>query len=156
MQERRKQVRRQTDRDSLGELQRFRDSEIGTKEHKRKRRHAIRHACHAVIDLEIATAAGGSDEWNVSHEQIKGRVLDLSETGASLFVKHAVAMGQAFRLEIEMYDGAKVEAIAETRWTKSMEAKGGYAIGIEFTQLTPAHQQVIQNFLKDLEASAGL
>ncbi|GMW03630.1 MAG: hypothetical protein AMXMBFR84_47640 [Candidatus Hydrogenedentota bacterium] len=149
-------MRRKADRDLLTLAQSDQKTLMVQSDQKRQKRHAIRHMCHAYVDLEMATAAGGSSEWKVSKSRMKGRVLDLSSSGVSLFVQHALAIGQPFRLSIELYDGTKIEALAEARWTKTVEAKGGYAIGGQFTHVAPKDAKAIQRFLSELESTAGL
>lgn len=156
MQERRSTIRRKDDRQLRAEIQKLRDKAEGGADKKRQRRHAIRRACHAELDLEIALGQPGSDDWKVSRTRMKGRVLDLSETGASLFVPHALAIGQPFRLTIKLFDDTKIEAVAETRWTKTVEAKGGYAMGAQFRHIAPDHANAVRRFLAELEATAGL
>ena len=155
MEERRHEIRRQSDQELIEHAAREAARSHG-KECERKRRHAIRHNCKASLEIELSSSAGESGDWNVSRQRIEARVLDLSEEGASIFTKHALAIGQTFGIKILLNNGATVEAVAETRWSKHKERKNGYLSGVKFTHLAPEYHQRITAFLADLEGTLGL
>ena len=74
MDERRQQLRRQSDRD----LQKLHGKSIEVKQEKRKVRRAIRHSCKVSLTIEFRHQASGSNEWKVSRQEVQGKVLDLS------------------------------------------------------------------------------
>ena len=151
MEERRKEVRRQADKDLLVMVEDL----AGGKLRKRKRRRAIRHTCRARLDIEIQFQSGGSSGWSTAQKEIKGRVLDLSEEGASLFIKYPVAAEQTFRLSIELNSSRTVEVQAQVRWVKQQESHEGYSIGVKFTHVDPAAYEHIHAFLGNLDATLG-
>ena len=155
MEERRRTVRRQADRDLLEQMEQ-RSARSQDKEHARKRRHAIRHQCTASLEIELSSSAGQSGEWSVSRQRIEARVLDLSEEGAALFTKHPLAIGQSFGLKITLDNGAMIEAVAEVRWSKHKERKNGYLSGVKFTHLAQEFHERIKAFLAELENTLGL
>ena len=105
MEERRHNLRRLSDRD----LQKLYAKSVAQKEDKRKVRRAIRHSCKAVLTIEFRHQGSESDEWNVSRKYLKGRVLDLSEEGASFFIKYPATTNQLFPFRIDTYDGSRIE-----------------------------------------------
>lgn len=153
--ERRKVVRRESDRDLIKFVQ-DRRVKGASQDQERKRRRAIRHHCSARLDVEISHKTGDSEEWITSQHKTTGRVLDLSSEGASLFIRYSMAVGQEFNLEIELYDGQVVEAKCIVRWVKNVEKKRGHALGVEFTHLAPANQKRIVTFLKELDGTLGM
>ena len=131
------------------------DDLAGGKLKKRKRRRAIRHTCRAKLDIEIQIQSGGSSEWTTSQKKIKGRVLDLSEEGASLFIKYPVAAEQVFHLAIELDSSKTVDVQAQVRWIKQQESHQGYSIGVRFTHVDPAAYDELHAFLDNLDATLG-
>jgi hypothetical protein len=158
MEERRRVVRRQQDRDMI---QRYRalladqDESIG-KEARRRRRHAIRHNCAVKVALEIGERRGLSDTWSPSEYAIKGRILDLSLEGCSLFTRDSIEMGQRMRLVIKLGGKHDVASRGTARWTKAIPARGGFATGIQFDPLDAKAQNQVLAFLKEMDETAGL
>jgi c-di-GMP-binding flagellar brake protein YcgR len=156
MQERRSIVRRQADR----ELFELIEQKTGVKPQQlvrdRKLRRAIRHTCRAVIEIEVRHSAGETLAWEADRHQVKARVLDLSEGGASLFCKHDIRKGTRCRVGIRLYDGASIEADSEIRWSAAKEQKGGFALGIQFVSIDSRNQRRLQQFLDDLDKTLGM
>lgn len=161
MEERRGKPRRQRDQDLLdkiAELQGAADRRATPEsdEAKRKRRRAIRHNCQATIQMLIGHKPGEMDTWEVHPMQIKGRVLDLSRDGASLFAKQPFEADQELRVMITLRDGTKVQANSTVRWLKAVPEKDGYAFGVRFGHLPEKEAKRIGALLEELDATAGL
>lgn len=160
-QERRKAVRRQADRDLLLKVEKLialvdRRGGDDAKERERQRRRIIRHNCKVAIDMLIGYAAGHSDTWSVDAVKVKGRVLDLSMGGASLYTKRPFDTGQELRLTIMLPEGGAVNTHAMVRWVKAIPEKQAYASGVQFMHVADADQALIEGFLAELDATAGL
>jgi c-di-GMP-binding flagellar brake protein YcgR len=112
----------------------------------------IRHVSKAELMLESVGTPAEPD----SPHQIEGRVLDLSEGGASLFAEHEVAAGQRCRVKLKILDGGIVESTAEIRWVTRKEARDGYAVGVRFVDLDDINAQRLEAFLGKLDATLGL
>ncbi len=149
-------MRRQADRD-LAELI---VKKTGVNPEKlvrdRKLRQAIRHTCKAEIEVEVSHAPGDSQEWTTDAQMLRGRVLDLSEGGVFLFTKYELQSGARIKLGVKIYDGSTIETQAVVRWSKSKEAKGGYASGAEFTDIDSKNQTKLRNFLSELDSTLGM
>ena len=156
MQERRKQVRRQADRELARLCDQARQDDDNGSNKRRQRRRIIRHNCKAALDIQIGQNSGDSHDLKVRLHTIPGRVLDLSKTGASLFTHHSLEVGDDFRLVL-LIDGApRIEALAAVRWIKLVEDKNGYASGVEFTKVGMRDQELLDEFLDRLESTVGL
>jgi hypothetical protein len=156
MHERRSLVRRQADRDLLEQTLDRRQADERSTERRRKRRHVIRHNCKAALDVQIGQKKTDGDGYLIRTHTIPGRILDLSATGASLFTHHAVEVGDDFRLVLLLENNEPIEAIAVARWVKRVEAKNGFASGIQFVKLNLEDQQRLERFLEQISATAGL
>ena len=121
-----------------------------------KRRHTIRHNCTVGIEMLIGHASGYSDVWSVDSFKIKGRMLDLSTGGASLFTRQKFDTGQELRLAIQLRDGSQINTKGTVRWVKEIPQKDGHASGIQFVHVTESDQKKISKFLDEIDASAGL
>ena len=156
MQERRSVVRRQADR----ELYELIEKKTGIRPEQlvreRKLRRAIRHTCRAVLEMDIKHSSGKTEAWETDRHQLKARVLDLSEGGASLFCKHDPGRGARVRVGVKLYDGMTIEAESEVRWTSYKESKAGYAVGVQFVSIDERNQRRLHKFLEELDASLGM
>jgi hypothetical protein len=160
VEERRKIVRRSADRELRAQLERIsrlpdQRGDAG-KEERRKRRHAIRHTCQVKIEMLIGKAGGFSNDWLVDAVDIRGRLLDLSADGASLFTKQPLETGQELRLAVGLLDSLCIHTGATVRWVKALPDKDGYASGAQFNHLPKEDQQRLNSFLAELETTAGL
>ena len=157
-QERRKQVRRQADRDMLARLQGLmtQQSEESRREMRHRRRHAIRHHCQVRIALKISQSAGGMDTWTMSEHPIKGRILDLSFDGCSLFTEHQPEIGQQLSLVIELRHAGQIKTTGLVRWTKTVPQYKGFASGVQFDHIDEKQLRQLQVFLKEMDQTAGL
>jgi c-di-GMP-binding flagellar brake protein YcgR len=155
-QERRVAVRRKSDRELYDLIQK----KTGVSAHQlvrgRKLRRAIRHTCKATIDIDVKHAVGQTEHWETDKHQLKARVLDLSEGGASLFCKHDLRQGTRCKIAIKLYDGNTAEADAEIRWSSHKPQKDGYALGLEFVQIDDKNLRRLKRFLQDLDATLGM
>lgn len=160
--ERRRALRRQADVDSrrrIADLEAFVDQLTSggeNKEVKRQRRRIIRHNCKVSLKVPIQRSSGFSDTWTVDHYDVKGRVLDLSTGGASLFTKDQLGTGQEVLVAIQWHDDKPISARAIVRWVRAMPEKGGHAAGVQFQGVSPKDQERIGQFLSRLDATAGL
>jgi c-di-GMP-binding flagellar brake protein YcgR len=150
--ERRVLVRRQADREFLEIV----EKKTGLKPHhlvvRTKRRRVIRHLCRAELLLEGVGPSGEPD----AHQRIEGRVLDLSEGGASLLAEGEVSAGQRCHVKLKIIDGGTIESTAEIRWVTRKEVKDGYAVGVQFVDLDDNSAQRLAAFLSKLDATLGL
>jgi len=163
--ERRKTVRRHADRELLkrvAELQSMLDrrGESGA-ESKREsaghaRRQIIRHNCKVAIAVKVGVSSGYGDTWDVASVRVKGRILDLSTGGASLFTEQRFETGQELALVIRLRDGEDIHANSTVRWVKMVPQKGGYASGVQFTHMSDKDRRLLGKFLTELEQTAGL
>jgi len=159
--ERRNTVRREADRELLkkahlaaaGTDHRGPDAQ---KAAERMRRRAIRHNCKVGIQMVIGHAAGYSDDWSVDSVKIGGRVLDLSDGGASLFTKQSFETGQRLRLTVQLRDGSKIDTNGTVRWVKEVPQRHGYASGVEFGEVPAKNRKKIAKFLTELDHTSGL
>jgi len=165
VQERRKYIRRQADRDLLQRyhalLERVQQLEsLANREENRelrhKRRRTIRHLCHVRIGLPIGFRSDKDDVWNVDQLNIKGRLLDLSAEGCAVFTHQNFDIGQTIHLNIEVSGGRHIRAVGTVRWTKHLPEKGGYASGVQFQKIGPDDNKVLNQFLYELDRTIGL
>jgi len=127
-----------------------------TKEQRRKRRRAIRHTCSVHIAIKISSSSGNMDTWNVAAHPIKGRILDLSAEGCSVFTPQRLEIGQELKLIIVLEGGAQVNTSGSVRWTKDVDAHHGYASGVQFAALGSKDQKAIHALLAKLDRTIGL
>lgn len=165
MQERRKFIRRQADRDLLQRYQALlmRVEQLETmasveesRELRHKRRRTIRHLCHVRIGLLIGFHSGRDDVWTVEQLPIKGRLLDLSAEGCALFTHQSFDIGQNISLNIEVTGGRHIKATGLVRWTKQLREKGGFASGVQFQKIGEDDLKILHNFLDELDRTIGL
>ena len=159
MEERRKVIRRQADHQLLLRMRELesasRNCEV-SHEAKRARRHAIRHSCAVAISVAMGYTSGYADTWTVESAKIPGRILDLSEGGASLFTKQRFETGQQLGLAIRLRGGAIINTKSVIRWVKDAPEKGGFALGVQFCGVAAKDQSQITKFLAELDATLGL
>ena len=163
-QERRKTVRRLADRQVIERLRELesglsagqRAEDDAAREQRHLRRRAIRHECKVRIALEVVHSTGHLDTWTADQYHVKGRLLDLSASGASLFTKEALGIGQRLALIIQLPQGGEVRARGEVRWSKGVPNRDGYASGVQFEQTGAQDRQRITRFLSHLDATIGL
>lgn len=160
MQERRGLVRRQADRLLLQKIQtleglvdRRRESHDEA-EHARRR--TIRHSCSVSIAVSVGVSSGYADTWTVDTVKLPGRILDLSEGGASLFTKQRIETGQQLDLAIKLRDGSLISTRSVVRWVKNVPEKGGFALGVQFAGVSEKDRAKITKFLAELDATMGL
>ena len=143
MQERRKLVRRAADRALLervarAETQGVREADAAEAEQRRQfRRRAIRHHCTLHLALRVTHSAGGDAAWNVDLFPVKGRLLDLSGTGAKLFTTNVLEIGQGISMVVELPKYRPLQVTANVVWCKALADKGGHASGVRFHQMAP-------------------
>ena len=129
--------------------------QAGNQELERQRRRTIRHNCEVSIEMLIGYSSGYSDDWSVDSVKVKGKILDLSSGGASLFTGHRFETGQELRLMIRLRDKTEISAHAKVRWVKDMVEKNGFVSGVQFTKLGEKDQAKVSKFLAELDATAG-
>jgi hypothetical protein len=160
LEERRKQIRRQADchmMERLAQLEKL-ERRLGAdpEDAKRKRRHAIRHNCRAVVQVTLGHAPGFSGDWSVDAIELEGRVLDLSLEGASLFTRQDFSPGQWLMVGIKPNNGDAIHVRSSVRWIKAIPEKGGFASGVKFKDVPPSEEKKIMLFLDGIIRSAGL
>ncbi len=165
MEEKRKLIRRQADRELLKRandlqtlMERRGESPDAPKSESagHARRLVIRHNCKVAIAVKVGVSSGYADTWDVASVRVKGRILDLSAGGASLFTEQRFETGQELELMIRLRDGEDIHATGAVRWVKMVPQKGGYASGVEFSQMPDKDRKLVARFLAELEKSAGL
>ncbi len=155
-QERRSVVRRKADRELFDLVEKKTGVKPDQLVRERKLRRAIRHTCKATIDIDVKHSVGQTGHWETDKHQLKARVLDLSEGGASLFSKHDLRQGTRCRVGIKLYDGKSVEADAEIRWNSPKPQKEGFALGVQFTEIDDKNRKRLSKFLTDLDNTLGM
>lgn len=130
-------------------------AQAGNPEAERQRRRTLRHNCEVSIEMLIGYSSGFSDDWSVDSVKVKGKILDLSSGGASLFTGHRFETGQELRLQIRLRDKTEISARAKVRWVKDMVEKNGFVSGVQFTKLGEKDQLKVSSFLAELDATAG-
>ncbi|MFP4501030.1 MAG: PilZ domain-containing protein [Candidatus Hydrogenedentota bacterium] len=165
--DKRKTVRRRADREMIARLhaieagegpgqgQTQRQADM-SREQRHKRRRAIRHECKVRIALEIVHSAGHLDTWDADTYHMKGRVLDLSIDGASLFTRETLSIGQRVGLTINLGAHETFQVRGHVRWTKAVSKKEGYASGVQFDQITTKDRERVLRFLHELDETIGL
>jgi len=156
VEERRSEVRRQADREVLDFIEKKTGQPANQLIRDRKLRHAVRHTCKATIEVGVAHASGASEEWTTDSQSLRSRVLDLSVGGAALFTKYEIQPGAHVRVGVKLYDGQTIDAQARVRWSKFKQAKDGYAVGVEFTDIDATNQKRLDTFLTELDATLGM
>jgi len=165
VEERRKFIRRQSDRDLI---QRFQSlalriqqlesvaNEEENRELRHKRRRSIRHLCHVQIGIPISFRSDRDDIWTTEQLPIKGRLLDLSAEGCAIFTSQSFDIGQIIHLNIEVNTGRHIRSVGSIRWTKHLPEKGGYASGVQFQKISSEDSKVLNQFLNELDRTIGL
>ena len=155
--ERRKYIRRESDRILRSQLQHARDQAAGeiNRELRHKRRRAIRHTCEARLSIPMGHKDAHSSDWNMSDQVIPGRLLDLSIEGCQLFTKDHFEIGSVMNLQIILESREDIKAVGMVRWTKAVPEKGGFALGVQFTRAEHHAQDLIQTFLNRLDETVG-
>ncbi len=162
MEERRKLVRRAADRMLLERVARAaaqgaREADAAEAEQRRQfRRRAIRHHCKLHLALRVTHSAGGDAHWNVDLFPIKGRLLDLSGTGAQLFTSNVLEIGQGVSMVIELPKYRPLQVSANVVWCKTVAEKGGHASGVRFHQMPPPARAQVTAFIEHLDRTMGL
>ncbi len=155
--ERRTQSRRQADRELLQQLQILRDRRSGQDEEDRqRRRRAIRHHCAVSLSIRVGFASGMSEAMTYNQQNVKGRILDLSPTGCAVFTRESLPNGTEIGLVIHLDTGEDIPARGVVRWTKGVNAREGFACGVEFVKLQPRERDHIAVFLKHIDENVGL
>jgi c-di-GMP-binding flagellar brake protein YcgR len=155
--ERRKTARRETDR---AQIKRIQDLEKLLEKHgggmqeraRKERRRAIRHQCKVKIEMAIRYSSNRSDDWAVDTIEIKGRLLDLSSEGVSLFTREQFDTGQKLHITIILPDSKKIVAAGDVRWVKAMPEKGAFASGVKYQEVDEKSQKNLQRFLSYLDS----
>lgn len=157
MEERRVTIRREADRQIAQQT-----SEVSklvakdqNKQQQRALHRAIRHTCKAVLDIEFSYQTPGEDEWVKSKQEVKGRVLDLSNEGAAFFIRHSATAEQTFNFRIDLFDGSNIQGAAQVRWVKQQASAKGFSVGVQFVQIDEVNATRIKNFLFELDATLG-
>lgn len=156
MEERRRLVRRTDDRMLRAEYQRLLAESSGEGSARKLVRRAIRHHCTVQIALTGGIQSGRSDVWSPVQFSVKGRMLDLSSSGCSVFTREPFEAGQQVGLNIVLDEEGGVSCRASARWTKALQEKGGYATGFQFVELAGDGLRKVEVFLKRMDATAGL
>jgi hypothetical protein len=159
MEERRKGLRRSQDIALLEAYNRLKQRLGNSTEnevHRKLTRRAIRHHCTAKIARTGPTFSQSEDVWSPVTLAVKGRVLDLSLNGCSIFTKDSFDIGQSVDITITLEKIGDVRARAAARWGKALPEKGGYATGFQFQNLSGDDSRRVAAFLERMEQTAGL
>jgi c-di-GMP-binding flagellar brake protein YcgR len=98
----------------------------------------------------------GDESWSPEEHPIKGRILDLSDTGCSLFTSQCLEIGQKLSVVIVMKKGTEISTRGVVRWSKRVVEKRGYVSGVEFDGLGKRDKNSIASFLQRLDETVGL
>lgn len=156
--ERRKMVRRKADMEMAALLEQLqaRRQEDPSREVRHMRRRAIRHNCKVQIALRIREQWGSADAWTPTEHPVKGRILDLSAEGCSVFTRQQLDIGQTLSLLIMLRDNSSIRAAGNVRWTKGVKEHDGYAAGVQFANIPDNERRRINAFLKELDETIGM
>ncbi len=157
-QERRKYVRRESDRELLDQIRHLREQLAGqdNKELRHKRRRSIRHTCTVKINLQVGMRDARNEEWSMTDHPVAGRLLDLSADGCQLFTRDLLDIGAQMSLLITLQSGEDIRAVGVVRWNKAVPEKKGYALGVQFTRAEHDARERIGTFLEHLDRTGGL
>ena len=158
IEERRKLVRRASDRQLLSQAQHSQsqvDGEVN-RELRQKRRRAIRHTCTVKISIQMGHRNAASDSWNMTDHPVAGRLLDLSTDGCQLYTRDLLDIGAQLNLLITLQTGEEIKAVGLVRWNKAIPEKNGYGLGVQFTRADHDAQSRIQTFITYLDQTDGL
>ncbi|MCX8064277.1 MAG: PilZ domain-containing protein [Candidatus Hydrogenedentes bacterium] len=165
MEERRKLIRRQADRELIQRynalLQRVQQLEAmlkGEENHelRHKKRRIIRHVCHIRIGMPVGYMSDRDDTWHIDHLNIKGKLLDLSSDGCAIFTHQQFNIDQQLNVIIEVSGGRLIRTVGSVRWTKHIPEKGGYASGVKFIKVNKDDINTLNCFLDELDRTVGL
>lgn len=165
VQERRKYVRRQADRDLiqrynalLARVQQLEAMLKGEENHelRHKKRRIIRHTCHVRIGMPIGYMSDKDDTWHLDNLNVKGKLLDLSNDGCAVFTHQQFNIDQQLHLIIEVSGNRIIRTVGTVRWTKHIPEKGGYASGIKFIKINREDIDTLNTFLDELDRTIGL
>lgn len=158
MEERRKFVRRASDRALLSQVRDLHsqvDGEVN-REMRQKRRRAIRHTCTVKISIQMGHRAASSEAWNMTDHPVAGRLLDLSTDGCQLYTRDLLDIGSQLNLLITLQTGEEIRAVGLVKWNKAIPEKNGYGLGVQFTRADHDAQARIQTFITYLDQTGGL
>jgi c-di-GMP-binding flagellar brake protein YcgR len=158
VEERRKLLRRASDRQLTSQVQNFQGQVDGdvNREMRQKRRRAIRHTCTVKISIQMGYSSGSSGNWNMTDHHVAGRLLDLSAEGCQLYTRDLLDIGAQMNLLISLQTGEEIKAVGVVRWNKAIPEKGGYGLGVQFTRADHDAQSHIQSYLDYLDQTGGL
>ena len=106
--------------------------------------------------MRVGFAAGWGASVSYNDHTVKGRILDLCPTGCAVFTREALTNGTEVGLVVHLEKRGDVPARGVVRWTKGVDAREGFACGVEFTKLQPRERDQIAIFLRDVDESIGL
>lgn len=158
MEERRKFVRRASDRTLLSQVRDLNsqvDGEVN-RELRQKRRRAIRHTCTVKISIQMGHRNAASDSWNMTDHPVAGRLLDLSTDGCQLYTRDVLDIGSQLNLLITLQSGEEIRAVGVVKWNKAVPEKNGFGLGVQFTRADHDAQTRIQEFITYLDQTGGL
>ena len=158
IEDRRKFVRRASDRQLLSQVENMRSQEDGevNRELRQKRRRAIRHTCTVKISIQMGHRSSASDTWNMTDHPVAGRLLDLSTDGCQLYTRDLLDIGAQLNLLITLQTGEEIKAVGVVRWNKAIPEKSGYGLGVQFTRADHDAQARIHSFITYLDQTGGL
>ncbi len=156
--ERRKFIRRESDRVLRSQLSHAREQAAGeiNRELRHKRRRAIRHTCGVQLSIPMGHRDAHSNDWRMSAQPIKGRLLDLSTDGCQVFTRDGFEIGAVMNVLVTIETNVEIKAVGIVRWTKAVPEKQGFALGVQFTRAEADAQSQIQKFLDRLDKTIGL
>lgn len=158
MEDRRKFVRRASDRQMISRLQQLagQAGEEEAREMRHKRRRAIRHTCTVRISMQVGHRGGAGENWNMTDHPIAGRLLDLSTDGCQLYTRDLLDIGTQLSLLITLQSGEEIRAVGLVKWNRALPEKGGFGLGVQFTRADHDAQSRIQKFIAYLDQTGGL
>jgi hypothetical protein len=157
VEERRTTIRRESDRQLVAQVGQASEvvAKEKTKQQQRALRHAIRHTCKALLEIEFSYQSGDDETWTTTRQEVQGRVLDLSNDGAAFFIRQAATTNQLCGFRIDLYDGTTITGQAEIRWVKQQKSAKGYSVGAQFQRIDNVNADRIKHFLAELDATLG-
>jgi c-di-GMP-binding flagellar brake protein YcgR len=121
------------------------------KETRRQRRRTIRKTCGVVIQFEIGFTPGGSTEMEKETHKTRGKLLDISESGACVLTKYELGVKQDIELTVDLQGMYAIMPKARVCWSKPVPEKRAHLFGLQFHPLSTVDQESLDHFLKALD-----
>lgn len=107
------------------------------KDGRRSKRHAVRNLFTAIFFENIQNIDDVKNTANARHV----RILDISETGAALYIEEQLTQGSRHVIEFHSDEGKTIRTPAIVSWTKFMDKHSGHSVGLQFVDIAERHER---------------